>query len=251
MGKKLELVFSKIIEFYIEYSKWVFIVSAFCISLISYLLHKIYSDFVTSIFIFVILLIMGFIRYKIINNIYEKAHTDALTGVRNRMYFYYKMPMYLKKIGKNKTFLFAMLDIDHFKQVNDKDGHNAGDILIREVATLLRNNLDKDAEVIRYGGDEFCMILPNTSLQDGYMLFEKIRLLVYEKYNNNYNENYIYKYNYKYNYYITISIGLVEINKYITIHKLVETADKCLYKAKENRNKIVVLDEDEDYEKDK
>lgn len=231
----------EILGLYIEYSLIIIGFTSSILSVIFYIFIRKHSFFISFIIIFCILFVIGFINNEVIKILHSKSFTDALTGLNNRMYFYYKMPYYLKKIKNEKSFLFAMIDIDHFKSVNDEDGHNAGDILIKEVADILKNTFNKNSEVIRYGGDEFCIILPDTDINEGYRIFENLRMIIYNKYNNNNNDSYVYKYNHKYNYYITISVGLININEYINIDRLVENADKCLYKAKENRNKVVVL----------
>lgn len=115
------------------------------------------------------------------NRILEEQNTqDALTGVRNRAYFDKKILAELKRSRREQRPLaLVMLDIDHFKQINDNHGHLAGDAVIRGVAQRIASQLKRSSDyVCRYGGEEFALILPNTDAQGVCELAEQIRLTI-------------------------------------------------------------------------
>lgn len=115
------------------------------------------------------------------NRILEEQNTqDALTGVRNRAYFDKKILAELKRSRREQRPLaLVMLDIDHFKQINDNHGHLAGDVVIRGVAERIQNQLKRSSDyVCRYGGEEFALILPNTDATGVLELAEQIRLSI-------------------------------------------------------------------------
>ncbi len=107
----------------------------------------------------------------------EKNTLDALTNIRNRSYFDKKYLAELRRSRREQTSLsVAMLDIDHFKAVNDEYGHLAGDECIKAVATIIQQALKRPSDdVCRYGGEEFALILPNTDISGAVNLVEQIR----------------------------------------------------------------------------
>lgn len=106
-----------------------------------------------------------------------QTQLDALSGIYNRSYFDQQMRSELKRSRREQRSLaLVLLDIDHFKQINDKHGHLAGDQAIKFVAQLIRQQLKRPADkVCRYGGEEFALILPNTGLTGAQQLAEQIR----------------------------------------------------------------------------
>lgn len=126
----------------------------------------------------------------------------------------------------DKVLSFMMLDLDHFKKVNDTLGHTKGDEILVRVANILKKET-READVVgRYGGEEFAILLPETSLKDSYQVAERIRNLVEDA--ENLPE------------YLTISGGVGSFPLTAqTLDGLIETVDECLYCAKEEgRNRI-------------
>jgi diguanylate cyclase (GGDEF)-like protein len=106
----------------------------------------------------------------------EQAISDPLTGLYNRRYLSEFLPRELSRSGRNATPVAVMLiDLDHFKRVNDSFGHEAGDIVLRAVGNLLKSNVRGSDIACRYGGEEFALILPETGADSAVRRAEDIR----------------------------------------------------------------------------
>ena len=105
------------------------------------------------------------------------ARTDGLTGVYNRRYFNRMLELEWKRASREKRPLtLIMLDIDHFKQINDDFGHLAGDDYLKGIAAILTSSFKRCTDIIaRYGGEEFVLLLPGTPLEDAAILAESLR----------------------------------------------------------------------------
>ena len=157
----------------------------------------------------------------------KKSKTDGLTALYNHKYIYERLEQEILKAKKfNKTLSIIMFDIDHFKSVNDTYGHQEGDNVILSVANALRTQCRKFDILGRYGGEEFLVILPNTSIEGAFMTAERIRTKVeYLSFDSGLS--------------VTISGGAVELKNEDAL-ALVKKADEKLYTAKESgRNKII------------
>jgi diguanylate cyclase (GGDEF)-like protein len=109
------------------------------------------------------------------------AMTDKLTGLRNRMVFDEQLAALLKLMRRMYSSLsLLMIDIDHFKGYNDRFGHPAGDIVLKQVAQILLDNCRISDIVTRYGGEEFAILLPDTRHQGAINVAEKVRQSVQE-----------------------------------------------------------------------
>jgi diguanylate cyclase (GGDEF)-like protein len=154
------------------------------------------------------------------------AITDALTGVYNRRRFHDVLTSEFERSKRYATpFSIIMLDIDHFKSINDNYGHQAGDTVLKEIADLLLKSIREIDTASRYGGEEFVLILPNTKKQDAINLAERIRNTI-EKNSFSSIKNCV----------ITASIGIsgVPDADIDTEDKLIRCADFALYRAKRN-----------------
>jgi diguanylate cyclase (GGDEF)-like protein len=157
--------------------------------------------------------------------------TDKLTNIYNRRYFFemsHNLLLIAAREKKHATLL--MLDVDYFKQVNDRYGHQAGDHVLVELSKLIKNLLRKSDLLARIGGEEFAILLNDTSLIQSKTIAEKLRVLIA---NTPIIHNGI-------TIHTTISIGLAEVNSENTdIEHLYKQADKQLYIAKNaGRNKV-------------
>lgn len=105
--------------------------------------------------------------------------TDALTGVHNRRYFESRCLEEVKAAQRSgQPLVCLLLDVDHFKRINDNHGHPAGDAVLREVGQLIRAQLRGNDVVARYGGEEFVLLLPDTPLDGGVETAERIRTAI-------------------------------------------------------------------------
>ncbi|MEP2653438.1 MAG: diguanylate cyclase [Paraglaciecola sp.] len=157
----------------------------------------------------------------------EKKNTlDALTGIRNRSYFDKKYQAELRRSKREQTKLsIVMLDIDHFKSVNDIHGHLMGDECIKVVANILKQSLKRPSDTVcRYGGEEFAMILPSTDLEGALALVEKIRKEIFNT--DIILNNDVVK--------VTVSAGVGTATADFTVNEksILAVADQQLYKAK-------------------
>lgn len=158
--------------------------------------------------------------------------TDGLTGLYNRRHFESNIEREFMRVRRYPADLsLAMLDIDHFKRINDTYGHQFGDYVLKEIATILSDSFRKTDMVCRYGGEELAVILTETSLENSLIPLERLR----EKIEQN-----VFSYNGQ-QANVTISIGAsYNFDGIKSQCELIETADKALYKAKQNgRNKVV------------
>jgi len=116
---------------------------------------------------------------RAMQDLQEQAITDPLTGLLNRRYLREYLPRELMRAGRNGTTLaLVMADIDHFKRINDAFGHDAGDLVLRELGTLLRNSVRASDIACRFGGEEFALVMPESSLEGARQKAEAIRAAV-------------------------------------------------------------------------
>ena len=113
---------------------------------------------------------------KLRETLRSQSIRDPLTGLFNRRYMEETLDRELRRAERNKRPLcVAMLDLDHFKEINDGLGHDAGDLLLAELGRMLRTNVRRGDVACRYGGEEFVLILPDASPEDGFRRVGEIR----------------------------------------------------------------------------
>ena len=170
---------------------------------------------------------------KLYKKTQELAITDGLTQVYNHRYFHEQMSRETSRTTRYKHELsLIMIDIDHFKHFNDFYGHQAGDIVLKEIAHLLQTKLRDVETVARYGGEEFVIILPETSNENAIQVAERLRKTVEE-----------HEFSIKAKYpgeKITISLGVASFpDDAKEALELISKADGFLYLAKEKgRNRV-------------
>ncbi|MEP4890223.1 MAG: diguanylate cyclase [Aliiglaciecola sp.] len=167
------------------------------------------------------------------NELEQQTRTDSLTGIRNRKHFDKKFQAEARRCRRERSDLsLIMLDIDHFKNVNDTYGHVAGDEVIKHVAKVLKQNLKRTTDdACRYGGEEFALILPNTDFDGARSLGEKLREII---------ENTVTEVD-GLQLKVTISVGVAStvVSGVDDEKSLLESADKALYQAKrDGRNRV-------------
>lgn len=164
----------------------------------------------------------------------QYAHIDQVTGLSNRHVLEKFAKSNELNTAPNVPHSLAILDIDHFKKINDTYGHQTGDKVLRLIAGLIESNTRKEDLTIRYGGEEFLMIFPEQSVENSYHWAERIRQLI-----NSYpflSETTPFK--------VTASIGLarLEHQQKNWLEEALKRADKALYQAKRNGRDQIQLD---------
>ena len=178
------------------------------------------------------------------NKLHRMATVDALTQVRSRRFFTESSLREIRLTARKKgTLSFLLLDIDHFKNVNDSHGHIAGDLVLKNVAKIFRKILRASDIAGRYGGEEFTILLPDTDLAGAKILSERLRAAI-EETTTIFEDAEIR---------VTISVGVSsisfeadtpEIDCEKVFSRLFKDADQALYKAKgDGRNQVCVLSE--------
>ena len=167
-----------------------------------------------------------------INQIADFANKDFLTGVYNRRYFYDDMNEYVTYAEERaEPYAVAMLDIDHFKEINDACGHDSGDRVLKTLAKKLIDETKNGDLIARFGGEEFCIALKNVSNEEAVKFFVNLRANIascnvqLKKEQKNF----------------TVSIGVAFSRSDYRLDELLELADEALYRAKENgRNRVEI-----------
>lgn len=161
----------------------------------------------------------------------EFAFVDPLTGLYNRRHFYERLQGELaRSTRKNEKVSLLMIDVDDFKQYNDTFGHIAGDGVLRRLGAILKSTVRQMDVIVRYGGEEFTVILPETDLTGAVAAAEHIR----------YNIENAWFVNRK----VTVSIGAASFPDQATdLNQLVEVSDRAMYAAKKaGKNQVATID---------
>ncbi len=164
----------------------------------------------------------------------EASITDALTGLLNRRAFDNELNNIIEVAEVYpQGVVLLMMDLDHFKRVNDNFGHLVGDKVLRYTSALMKQHVEDNHLVARYGGEEMAVIMPDTSHDKAVKIANKIRIaLEKSRLQRKDNGESIGE--------ITISIGAAKLQPSDTIDTLIGRADDCLYKAKETgRNRVI------------
>ena len=166
----------------------------------------------------------------LVRDLKKEALYDFLTKCYNKKEIELLLERFLKEaIRYNIPLSVMMLDIDHFKKVNDTYGHLAGDFVLKEVAYLIKNSIRQSDVCGRFGGEEFLIVLPNTKLSGAMKLAKRIRETI-EK------AEFIFE-NKKIK--VTVSIGITSVSRCDSLFSVIERADEALYEAKrKGRNRI-------------
>lgn len=206
-------------------------------------------DLIIKIIIFVsVLAIIGIYFYRRLSlankklqelqaKLLEQANRDPLTNLYNRRYLYDIASDLLTIAKRENTHIgIIILDIDNFKQINDKFGHPAGDKVIKTLSNILNSHTRESDIIARFGGEEFVVLLPNTNMEGSYNIASKLRSIVESE-----------KVDVDSNIEISFSISLGVDNTRITDRSIDESlnrADKALYKAKESgKNQVCMFNE--------
>jgi diguanylate cyclase (GGDEF)-like protein len=157
-----------------------------------------------------------------------QAQTDPLTGLANRR----TMAAAIEKLASaGQSFSLIAVDIDHFKKINDRFGHDAGDFLLQKISILINQSSRSGDLACRTGGEEFLLILPRTTLTQAVEIGERLRLMIESTSFGRVGK-------------VTASLGVsCWPNENKTVQQIIKVADDNLYVAKQNgRNKVVSME---------
>lgn len=177
-------------------------------------------------------------RANTYSELLQNATMDALTGLNNRRQFEVRLSEQYAAANRQNTPLCAiMIDIDYFKNFNDKYGHAIGDSVLKTVASVIKENLREYDIPSRYGGEEFCILLPQTSIEEAKVVADRLCAAVDETKLSVSDDQTLH---------ITISVGLAQLDVKDLAEDLYMKADSALYKAKETgRNQVVVYSKEQ------
>ncbi len=167
-------------------------------------------------------------RIQHLNQLELTAKTDPLTGLSNRRVLFERLEVELTRAERSEKGLsIAMMDLDYFKVYNDTFGHQSGDEALKVVASVLSMRLRSQDLLSRYGGEEFCLLMPETTLNGALKILEELRVMINEA--NLLNQ-------------ITISSGVTHTFGYENSDRVLKRADDALYNSKKSgRNKVSFL----------
>jgi len=173
-------------------------------------------------------------RVRMMEKLQRLAITDGLTKLHNSRSFYSQLEVEVDRFNRYRHPLsLLLLDIDHFKQYNDNFGHLEGDKVLVKISQLIKSCLRKLDTAYRYGGEEFTVILPETSCEEAELVAERIRTTIQtEKFKPRNAKDLS----------ITISIGTTQYDAQEQLSTFIQRADKAMYLSKQNgRNQVTAL----------
>lgn len=174
---------------------------------------------------------IAIVNARLYDQVKRMANLDGLTGVYNRKYFQDQLESFCKT-HQDRKFTLIMLDVDHFKKVNDTFGHVMGDYALKMMTDVIGKAVGNQGILARYGGEEFVVFLPDKNMDEAYQIAEKLRERI--------NSQQIIHLNQSCQ--VTVSIGVAgnDLPGIQTMDDLLNAADKALYQAKDNgRNQTV------------
>ena len=182
---------------------------------------------ISALLVFLLITVMIIVRqYKVADRlsqeVYERSIRDNMTGLFNRTEI---INLYQKNIDKDIS--LSVIDIDDFKNINDTYGHSVGDIVIKDISSIIQDIVGDKGYVGRYGGEEFLVILKKSDQYDSKKLLEEIRIIIE-------NKKWFFK-----DSPVTVSIGLLNEAKNTSFNNGFKAADELLYLAKRNGKNII------------
>lgn len=167
--------------------------------------------------------------------LFDQATRDPLTKCYNRRQFEELAKKEIQRSRRyNHPFCLFMIDADHFKNVNDTHGHAVGDLVLQALADCCRRTLRESDIVARFGGEEFVILLPEATIENGFRVAERLRIKISKLVVKNEQDQDVQ---------FTVSIGLVSSTVTDDIPEMLKMADESLYVAKENgRNQVIVYE---------
>lgn len=233
---------NRFIEVFFTYPQVILSLLGVGLACLGYLIHVFiparYNGLMWAL-IGMVLIINGTALGHVIRKLYLGVYTDKLTALGNRSLFYVRIGIAMQMIQKQKVnnFSMAMIDVDNFKEINDSYGHLAGDAVLTELAGVFKDNIRSVDTVVRWGGEEFAIILLDADDLATQKVLERVRQAVAE-----------FDFGVIAHQMVTVSIGFVTYPDVIKaaqaqedanlIELFVELADQALYEAKKGKNRV-------------
>ncbi|MDP3877885.1 MAG: GGDEF domain-containing protein [Methylobacter sp.] len=176
------------------------------------------------------------LNYRLSTDLQKQASIDVLTGALNRRSLEQEADrLSARCLRTGDTLAVLMIDVDHFKSINDHYGHPVGDEVLKRLAALVQQTIRSDDYFARYGGEEFCIMLPSTGEQEAWLIADRLRQN-YEELIMEFEGETLRS---------TISIGVADsLHAGIDFSTLIAAADKAMYQAKQQgRNRVVMYAE--------
>lgn len=239
----MKKVFQSSSRLFLAYTPLILSLLGVLLGILGYLIGRFVPTEYSGIFwisIIVVLIFNGILLGNLVKTLAVKGYTDPLTGLANKGFMYLRLNIDIEKCTrKGKEFSLAMIDIDRFKKINDTYGHLAGDMVLKEIAEILRDNVRMIDLIIRWGGEEFAILLPETSEEGAANIAERIRKAIEE---HDFGPEIGSEK-------VTISAGVVSFKDLVQVKQredkltndtdlIVAFSDKALYKAKQTRNTV-------------
>ncbi|OCL89781.1 sensor domain-containing diguanylate cyclase [Aliarcobacter thereius] len=199
--------------------------------------ENIYITLVIALIFIILAIILAFIISNILlrkfnflvkqkNDLEKESLIDPLTKLNNRVYFSKTLDKYLNNI-EEEVFSLIIFDIDDFKDINRDFSYDFGDNILKEISILTKNSLPNNVEIFRIGGDRFAIILPNTNLNESYILAKRLK---------NNCEGKIFDKVEK----VTISLGIIEASVENSSHEILRKIELAIFKAKKDgKNRVI------------
>lgn len=168
------------------------------------------------------------LQFRIIN---EVCLVDHLTGVWNRSSMFLRLAEEHERMTRHQqNCILCMIDVDHFKSVNDTLGHAAGDVVLQDVVDIVKQRLRSYDSIFRYGGEEFLVCLPNTSADEAVLAMDRVRADIAAATIRPDDERSIR---------VTASFGIAPLSESLALEESIEVADRALFCAKaKGRNQV-------------
>lgn len=193
------------------------------------ILHKFFNilnSFVEAMPFIILQIVISWLCGVFIKKLNYGANNDDLTGLYNRRYLNTRLEEEIERLKRTKGSLsLILIDVDSFKQVNDTYGHLVGDKVLAKLGEILKHSTRRVDIVARWGGEEFAIIMPETDLSGAKTFADRLRRNVE---------------NFDFGFQVTISLGVVSDFKGSSFDEILTRADEALYRAKENRNRVVI-----------
>lgn len=165
------------------------------------------------------------------NQLQKQANTDTLTGLFNRRKAMDYMNSMVTNIGNEKGFCICICDIDFFKKVNDNYGHDFGDLVLKKIAEIFKEEMQGKNMAARWGGEEFLLLFPECNGDEAYIIIEQIRHRI--------KETQMQKNDLKIS--VTMTFGLAEYDYFNGLGATLQEADEKLYIGKEKGRDIIIF----------